>query len=65
MRQYTNQFPRMVGFRLSWDEADKLDALVRLTGLTKSTLVRELVKRATVEKLLAPVCDAPDELSVS
>jgi predicted DNA-binding protein len=58
-------FSIMVRFRLSGEEADKLEALVQQTGLTKSTLVRELVKRVRADDLAAPVCDAPDEVSVS
>jgi predicted DNA-binding protein len=54
-------FSIMVGFRLSGEEADKLETLVQQTGLTKSTLVRELVKRARVDDLLALVRPEPDE----
>jgi hypothetical protein len=65
MSIYPRQFPVMVGCKLSYAEADKLEALVQQTGLTKSMLVRELVRRARADDLAAPVCDAPDEVSVS
>jgi hypothetical protein len=58
MSKYPKQFPVMVGCKLSFAEADKLEALVQVTGLKKGVLVRELVRRARLEDLTAP---APDE----
>jgi hypothetical protein len=65
MSKYPRQFPVMVGCKLSFTDADKLEALAQLTGINKSMLMRELVRRARAEDLAAPVCDAPDEVSVS
>jgi hypothetical protein len=62
MRIYPSQFPVMVGCKLSFADADKLEALVQLTGINKSMLVRELVRRARLEDLTAP---APDEESAA
>jgi excisionase family DNA binding protein len=65
MGKYSKQFSRMVGFRLSWDEADKLETLARQTGLTKSTVVRALVQQATVEALGIPAAPDPEEAPVT
>jgi predicted DNA-binding protein len=51
----------MWGFRLTQDEAQKLEAMARQTGLKRSRLVRELVQRARVEELVIPASPDPEE----
>jgi Ribbon-helix-helix protein, copG family len=43
-------FPKMVGTRLTEDEAEKLARLVKQRGRTASALLREMVRRAKLKQ---------------
>jgi hypothetical protein len=59
------QFPVMVGFRLSGKDAAKLAALAQQTGLTKSVVVRELVRQVRVEAFAPPACPDAEEIAAT